>query len=223
MAIHGTVELLRLCAAGSDSGAWEEFVRRFGFRLEAGVRRALRRVGARLRRDELEDYLQEVYCRLLEQEARSLRLCRGGEEGSVGAYLGRVAETVVIDRIRASAAQKRGRDRLVHTPPDAECDPMQRVEDSGPSPEERLLARERRLLFLIGCRRAAGPRHPHRDFHVLRLAFLEGLSSREICRRMGKGLTPASVDSVVHRARRRLERDGLSIPRRVHVGADASG
>jgi RNA polymerase sigma factor (sigma-70 family) len=222
MSIHGTADLLRLCAAGRDPGVWEEFVRRFGFRLEAGVRRALRRVGARLRSDELEDYIQDVYCRLLEHEARSLRLCRGAEEGSVGAYLGRVAETVVIDRIRASGAVKRGRDRLVNAPADSECDPIHRVADLGPSPEERLLARERRLLFLVGCRKAAGPRHPKRDFHVLRLAFLEGLSSREICRRMGKGLTPASVDSVVHRARRRLESDGLAIPRRPHAGAGAS-
>lgn len=222
MSLHGAAELLRRCATGSDPRVWEEFVRRFGVRLEGGVRRALRRVGALPRGDELDDYVQDVYCRLLENGARSLRLCRGGEEGSVGAYLGRVAETVVIDRLRASAALKRGRDRLVSPPAHVEPDPVERVQDRAPSPEERLLARERRLLFLVRCRRAAGPRHPRRDFHVLRLAFLEGLSSREICRRMGRGLTPASVDSLVHRARRRLESDGVSVPRRPHTGAAAS-
>ncbi|MDX1503842.1 MAG: sigma-70 family RNA polymerase sigma factor [Thermoanaerobaculia bacterium] len=215
MPIDSMAELVRRCARERDPRLWEEFVRAFGTRLKGGVRRALRRSGGAVRDEELDDLLQDVYCKLLENGARSLVLCRAADGREAGAYLGRVAETVVLDRLRAAAAAKRGRDLLVTPPAHVEADPAERaVDSSARSPEERLLNRERRRIFLLRCRDAAGPRDPRRDLKILYLAFLEGMTSREIARRLGPGLTPGSVDSLVHRAKRRLARLGVALPHR---------
>jgi RNA polymerase sigma factor (sigma-70 family) len=193
---------------------WEEFVDRYRHRLTAGIRRALRRAGMVVVREDHEDLLQNVYCRLLEQSGRSLRRCRGGGEQAVGAYLARIAESVTIDHLRALGAAKRGRHRLVNVRSDAWGDPLTRAVDPRPTPEERLLRRERWQVFLGRCRAVVGTNSPRRDMTVLHLALFEGLSSREISERLGGGLRPTSVDSLIFRLRRRLSRVGLPLPRR---------
>jgi len=193
---------------------WEEFVDRYRHRLTTGIRRALRRAGTVVVREDYEDLLQNVYCRLLEQSGRRLRRCRGGGEQAVGAYLARIAESVTIDHLRALGAAKRGRHRLVNIRPDAWGDPLTRAVDPLPTPEERMLRRERWQVFYGRCREVVGTNSPRRDLKVLHLALFEGLSSREISERLGGGLRPTSVDSLIFRLRRRLSRVGLPLPRR---------
>jgi RNA polymerase sigma factor (sigma-70 family) len=207
-------ELLRRCAAGGDDDAWRRFLELYGGAVTAGVRRVLRRAGRRYDRASREELVQEVYCRLLERDGRILRACRGESSAEVATYLLRVAESVAVDRLRSRAAAKRGRDRLVRLR-DGERRQRQPgfVADS-PGPEARLLARERRRRAFSRCRRLAGGRTPERDLSVLFLAYCRGYSSREIARRLGGGLTPARVDSLMHRLRRRLARGGIRIPRR---------
>jgi len=210
----GACELLNRCAMAGEAEDWEEFVDRYRHRLTTGIRRALRRAGTVVVREDYEDLLQNVYCRLLEQSGRRLRRCRGGGEQAVGAYLARIAESVTIDHLRALGAAKRGRHRLVNIRPDALGDPLTRAVDPRPTPEERLLRRERWQVFLGRCRAVVGTQSPRRDLTVLHLALYEGLSSREISERLGGGLRPTSVDSLIFRLRRRLSRVGLPLPRR---------
>ena len=211
---QSSLDLVDRCAVDRDAELWREFVERYGHRLTAGVRRALRRCGARVAREGRQDLLQEVYFRLLEKQGQRLRRCRARSERAVGAYLSKIAESVVIDHLRAEATAKRGGGCLVDGASQGEADPCERVVDRGLSPEERLLSRERRRLFLRHCRNAVSSRHSRRDLRVLYLAFFEGWTSREICRRLGGGLTPSSVDSLLHRVKRRLARAGLQVPRR---------
>ena len=207
-------ELLRRCAAGGDESAWRRFLELFGSALKAGVRRVLRRSGLRCDAAGREELVQEVYCRLLENDGRILRRCRGDSAPAVAAYLRRVAESVAVDRLRSLAAVKRGQDKVVRL---RDGDRRQRqpgfVAD-GPGPEARLLARERRRRAFSRCRELVGGRTPGRDLSVLYLAYCRGYSSREIARRLGGGLTQARVDSLMHRLRRRLARGGIRIPRR---------
>ncbi len=214
MADYSVCELVRSCALSPDGPIWEEFLSRFGGRIREGIYRAVRKAGLRLARPEFDDLQQNVYCKLLDRERRNLRRCRGREERSVGSYLAKIAETVTLDYLRAAAAAKRGRGRLFSLPHHWDVDLTQRAVDPSMSPEERLLRRERQRIFLNRCRASLGPRSPERDLRVLYLAFLEGMSSREISRRMGRGTTPSCVDSLVHRVRKRLARGGLSIPHR---------
>lgn len=210
-------DLVRRCTPRRDPRRWEEFLDRFANRLEAAVRRALRRrdLANRPRRDEVEDLVQEIYCRLLQRGPDPVEPHAECPGRSLGAYLKRVADTVVIDHLRSRSTLKRGRGRVAEVP---DPDLPERTADPGLSPEERLLRRERRRVFLESVGRAVGPKAPRRDLLVLRLALLEGWSSREISRRMGRSLTPNGIDSLVHRVRRRLRRHGIRLPRRGQGG-----
>ncbi len=206
-------ELLQRCAERRDPRAWQEFRNRYEARLEAGVRRGLRRSGMWRPPVEAEDILQDVYCKLLDHGGRTLLRCRGGADEAVSAYLGRIAETVAIDRVRAEIAAKRGRGRVVGLPRHAGGVEVETA-DSAMGPEQKLLAREKSSVFLRRCREVVGPRQPKRDLRVLYLACIEGWPSRDIARALGSGLTANSIDSVVHRARRRLAARGIPLPSR---------
>ena len=213
MADHEIGELLARCASSFESDPWWEFVRRFEDRLTRGIDRAVRRFGVRLSREEREDLVQDAYLRLIDKQALGLRRCRARKDTEVGAYLGRIGERVVVDHLRSSSTLKRGRGLMVDRQVDFDRDLYGGPIDPSPSPEEWVLNRERRRLFLQRCRRILG-RRSARDLHVLYLAFFEGRSSREICRRLGGGLTPSCVDSMLHRLKRRLTDFGLHLPRR---------
>lgn len=213
MADHEIGDLLARCANSFESDPWREFVRRFEDRLTGGIDRAVRRFGVRLSPEEREDLVQDAYYRLLDKQALGLRRCRARRESEISAYLGRIGERVVVDHLRAGAALKRGRRLLVNRLMGYQEDLTDRAVDRSPSPEEWVLSRERRRFFLERCRDAVG-RRSVRDLNVLYLAFFEGHSSREICRRLGGGLTPSCVDSMVHRLKRRLAEFDLQLPRR---------
>ncbi len=210
---HQLPALLARCARGDDERAWSLFLDEFGPALKAGVRRVLRRAGLPARRAVCEDLLQEVYCRLLERRGRILRRCRATDAAMVAAYLGRVAESVTVDRLRRVSAAKRGRDRLVHLHDEVAEPAWRPTMPASRGPEGRLLARERRRRAFDRCRDLVGGRSPRRDLAVLYLAYCRGLTSREIAARLG-GLTAQQVDSLVYRVRRRLARGGIRIPRR---------
>jgi DNA-directed RNA polymerase specialized sigma24 family protein len=207
--------LLSACAAGTGDGAWNEFVRRFRPGLESGVRRGMRRT--MLPPEELEDLMQEVYCRLLEGGGRRLLAPHAANDREVGAFLRRLAENVVLDRQRASRAAKRGADRVVALRGGDDA-----VVDRAPSAEERLLSRERsrHLLRLCGGRTSSSGAVParaqptRRTLWIVRKALFEGWTSREIARALGGAVTPGGVDAIVGRAYRRLRAQGVAVPRR---------
>lgn len=200
-------DLLDRCAQGPDPAAWAELVDRYGAAAEAGVRRALRRAGeAAGDPDRVADLVQECYCRLLEDGGRRLRSFRGTGEWELRTWLGRTADRVTQDRLRAEVAEKRGRRRTVSgfgAPERA------RLPDPAASPERRLLSRERLALLVGRWHRLA---RDEAEARVLKLVFLAGLTSAEAARASGRALSPSAVDSVVHRFRRRLAAEGLPVP-----------
>ncbi len=220
MESNGACELLQRCARRRDAAAWREFRSLYEERLIAGVRRGLRRTGLWNPPVELEDLVQDVYCKLLDNGGRYLLRCRGGAREAVSAYLGRIAETVAIDRVRAEIAAKRGRSRIVRLP--ADCGEVDSI-DPAKSPEQLLLERERSSVFVRRCQEVVGPRQARRDLRVLYLACIEGWCSRDIARALGQGLTASSIDSLVHRARKRLAAKGVGIPVRGRPVAIAWG
>jgi RNA polymerase sigma factor (sigma-70 family) len=177
----------------------------------AGLRRRVRRTlagaGARVRAEQVEEVVQEVYCRLLAGEGRRLRGCRAGSERALAAYLGRMAERVALDHLRTAAAAKRGGGRLVEVGPE---EVAERAADPAASPEERLLAAERRREFLRRCQVLARPGLARRDARIAVLALLDGWTCGEIAAAAGGRMTTGSVASVVHRMRQRLLAEGLA-------------
>lgn len=207
--------LIRRCAESENEESWREFVGRFKRPIERGILRVLRASAQNLRGYEREDLAQDVFCRLLDHGRRRLRWCRGRTEDQIASYLCRVAETVTIDHLRSQAALKRRSwtpgESVRDTMPG---DPMARVEDPKPGPEQRAIRRELRQALAGHCREVVSDATGRRDLEIFRLAIVEGWSSREIAERVGEGLSASGVDSVICRLRRRLERHGLRVPRR---------
>lgn len=188
---------------------WEELVRRHGETLRIRIRGILRAAGIEPGRERLEEMVQEVYFRLLSRGMKQLN--RGVDNRDlVPAYMARIAERVAVDEVRA---HKAGRHTKVRWVP---FDPENLVADPSSNPEDRFLREEKRRLFLARCRAVAalGRENRRRNLRILHLAFLEGWTSREIARAEGR-LAPSTVDTVVSRARRLLERRlGVALPSR---------
>lgn len=208
-----------------ENPGWEVFVRRYGRWLQRRCWYVLLRWGCEPRWDEVEELVQEVYCRLLENRRRRLRSFRGDSEKSLRTFLSRVVRTVVINHVRHRQTSRR-----CHGLRDPEPLPRWRSEMRmqslqvdqvpclSPSPERRVQTRQQRRLFRDRCQKVLGPRTYRRDAEILWLALLEGWSSREIASRVA--LSPSAVDTVVSRARRRLVAEGLELPERRGGGPD---
>jgi RNA polymerase sigma factor (sigma-70 family) len=197
---------------------WEELVRRYGTLLALRVCQVLRASGVDPSPDRVEEMVQEVYFRLLTRGARRLEACRAQSEKQVVVYLARVAERVALDELRAGSAVKRGHGILVPLG-SPEASPAAKVADPRAVPEAQALSKEIRRLLLEVCGSLSGPSAApgdrRRNLRILRLALLEGWSSREIARAEGGRLAASTVDTVVHRARRLLlDRHGYALPGR---------
>lgn len=207
-------DLIERCASAPEPTAWGCFVERYGSAIESGVRRALRRVGdPGTDADELQDLVQECYCRLLEGGRRRLASLQATADPEVRTWLGRFAERSARDRLKWLRASKRGgRSReLLPVPVRAG-----RLADPVSSPERLAIGRQRLRLFARSCRRLSAS---DRDARILRLVYLGGLTSREVAELSRGALSPSSIDSVVYRFRRRLAGKGLPVPLRPPAGS----
>ncbi len=204
--------LVRCCRPGAD-GAWRELLDRFGDSLENGVQRGVARGWPKNHRPEAEDLLQDVLCHLVQQARRGRLRPRSLADPAVGFYLFRVAERVVLDRARAWKTGKRAWPWSRSAEGLGPAPGLDTLAAREPSPEQRLVTSERRRM--LARRLCEGCDHPtgRRNLRVFGWAYLEGMTSREISVRLGE-LDPSSVDSMLHRMRRRLLDGGLSVPRR---------
>lgn len=202
-------EMFRRCAEGCSEG-WESLLARHQEDLRGLVGRALARVGVAPSRDLVEELLQELLCRLLRGRARAFA---GGSDGAMWRYLARMARSVAVDHWRRSRAEK----RRVAEPDDVDaCTRRLLGVARAPCPEQRLLDREERRLAARRWALLAGSTSPLAP-RVLRLALVEGWSSREISR-CHRDLTPNQVDRLVCRLRRCLAERGIAVPRRGSYG-----
>src|SRR4030095_7772433 len=116
VAVELTVhELLTQCMRRPpDEGAWREFVHRYHGAIRASVAKTFhirasqesdRR--AQFPEDLIEDLVQAVYVRLVEEGNRALKRFEGEHENSIYRYLGIISMNVVRDHFREAKAQKR--------------------------------------------------------------------------------------------------------------------
>lgn len=203
-------KLVRSCAETPEPEAWAAFIDRFGQRLAAGVCSAFRRAGVACPPEELDDVVQEVYCRLLRRRRAALRACRGREDCEIDAYLFRLAQRVALDHLRARAAARRGGD-VTHVS-DGDGSPAAGLASREPSPEDRTLLTEQWRLLAARCGRS--PDTEDLDRRLLVWSLRDGLTSAEIARRLRGRIGPSGVDTRLHRMRHRLAAEGVLLPRR---------
>jgi hypothetical protein len=186
---------------------WEDVVRRYGGLLHVQVHLAVRRAGLRADRQQVEDWMQEIYCRLLTGGGPRLWRLRNWNAAQVVRYLARVADGVVIDEKRSQAAIKRGRGFRI-CPGGRLLEIADTTVDPRANPEEEALRGEQLRLLRDGCHALVdaglGAADRRRRVRILQRVFLEGWSSREVVQAEGGRIAPSSVHGLVHRARRRL-------------------
>lgn len=184
---------------------WSRLVRRYRRPLRAIARRLLRLHGLPSRAEDVQELLQDLWCRVFERAPGSVF---DNADGTM-TYLGTALRNLASDRLRTASAAKRGglRRRVslgsVGALPTAEA-----------SPEERLLVREERHRLLARIRPLASTSRRRRDLMIFERALLDGWSSRQIARALGGELAPSSIDSLVHRLRRDFAEEGIELPRR---------
>jgi len=183
---------------------WNEFAARHGRELARCVAGAVQRVGWRPDPGEIDELVQEVYCRILER--RAPRGLSRWPAPQLWGYLQRIARSVVVDELRNRCAKKRGGMRRPGNEVGSPGAGFHALPErpSGPTPEERVLARDGAAALRQRVCELGGAEHGARNLRILELAAIEGYTALEISRRLAGGLTASSVHTVLHRLRRQL-------------------
>ena len=190
---------------GAAARYWEEFAQGHGQELVRCVAATMRRIGWRAEPSEVDELVQEIYCRLL--DGRLPAGIGGWPRTQLWGYLQRVTRNVVVDEVRSRCARKRG-----GAPPGQAGSCGEETAGAalgerrapGQTPEERLLDRERAGALRRRVRELGGPEQGPRNLRILELAAVEGCTAAEISRRLAGALTASSVHTVLHRLRHQL-------------------
>ena len=201
--------LFQRCLDEQSDEVWSLFQQRYGRYLERVVRRAVLRHGMRLRRHQIEELLQELFCRVLDHRPRFSRSDR-----QLWAYFSQVALNLLVDRYRR-ALYRRKRLALIRGGAGSEWLRTKLVLEEVPTPEDIALYHDGwRQLITLAARVVRPDRRPL-ELRALRMALIEGYSSHEISQATGGRLKPRRVDRLVFRLRRKLLAAGLGrLPRR---------
>ena len=204
-------ELLKLCSKRPpDEVAWQEFVRRYNTTIRAHVVRTFHKKAReesdrkpQFPEDMIEDLVQAVYMRLVEDQNRALERFEGEYENSIFQYLGMISVNVVRDYFREAKAQKRPKvsyslDELLEKSGDSSM-----FEEAKSRLDGRALT-ESSAAYSIeeierALRKAASGRHRDRDMMIFQLRYYEGLTLEEIKQAMNLDLSPISVGSILNR------------------------
>jgi RNA polymerase sigma factor (sigma-70 family) len=195
-------DLLRRCLEKSTDDSWLGLEHDLAPGLRGAVRKALLRRGHGAPASDVEDYVQEIYCRLL--TSRPEMRARGTFE--LWGYLEQTADSLVSDHLRTDRRQLRAVAELCRENPSGAPPWTAPVS----SPERRTLARERIRRFFRHCRELSDAEFATVHLRILRLALIEGHTTREICQRIPR-LSGSQVDSYISRLRGRLGHCGMPI------------
>jgi hypothetical protein len=188
-------------AESSSAGPhhWDELIVRFRGQLRGRVRRTLWRAGLRPEREQVEELTQDVCCSLLARE-RKLGAFRGQTDAEVVAYLGRAAERIVLDQLRAARAQKRG-GRATVVPA---CEATEEIADRAGTPEELLLATEQADRMVARWRDLLAPSDSGDCSDSLQSTEQRDPWETRWERALDRELSPARHEQLLRSARRRL-------------------
>jgi DNA-directed RNA polymerase specialized sigma24 family protein len=194
-------ELLRQCAGDlRNSQLWDEFYARFRRRMLLYLLRAFRMMGGRS--EEFvrysDDWIQEFFTKLVQNDGRVINSFRGTSENSVCAFLCSIAVSIVADQLRFQGALRRRGQVL----------PLDQAETAVPKSDSE--ARLSAILKLIDVEKMLRSddesKNPERDLLIFKLHFVEGLSAREIASIPALKLTTSGLEKVLGRVKNRLIR-----------------
>lgn len=186
-------ELIRACVDTGDTGAWEEFVRRFRPVIAGTVIRTARRFG-KSAPQLIDDLVQDTYLKICSNRCRILREFRSEAAEAIFGLLKTVAFSVTQDYFRGGFAVKRrsgGREVAL----DKYVESAMASREGSPKIEREVLMRQ------IDERLAAAsePATTERDRQIFWLYYRQGMTTRAIAGLPGIGLTQKGVESAIQR------------------------
>jgi RNA polymerase sigma-70 factor (ECF subfamily) len=217
-------ELVERCSCRPpDEPAWEEFVRRYHVTIRSNVQRTYHRKAReeadrrpQLPDDAVDDLVQQVYIRLVEDRSRALKRFEGEHENSIYEYLRMISINVVRDYFREIKAQKRPKisyslDEMLETRGDTALSPRPGTSD-GPMVDNAYAVFAVQEIEHV-LRKAVSGKNRDRDTLIFKLHYYDGLTSEEIISVMGLEITTIGVNSILNRIVRKV-RTMLSVPTR---------
>src|ERR1051325_9334942 len=202
-------ELLQRCAARPvDEVAWQEFIFRYHGTIRAFVTRTFNQrvyADSTLKGQSLdgivEDLMQGVYVKLINDDAGALIRFEGAHENSIHQYLGMIAINVVRDHFRLLHAGSRPRitlslDQLLEEGDHAlGREGIETVASPNPSDRSVTVAQDEIEELL---RRVIKGRNRDRDILIFKLRFFEDLTPTEIAT-LVPDLPSRQISSIIRR------------------------
>lgn len=218
LATDDPCKLFRQCLRTGHGAAWEAFLDRY----DGEVRRAIFRACSRRHRMlgslgwSYGEALQEVYCRILAAGGAPFD---GNCERQLWKWLERVADHLICDVWRRHRALKRG--AAGHRGIALDVLGQGEVPRAESTPEHLLMVKEGMRTLLQRCTEILRGVAAETVKVLVRRAFLEGCTSREIAHASGGRWTAGDVDVLLSRLRRGMAAQGLELPRRGGAGRQA--
>jgi len=216
VAVELTVhELLTQCLRRPpNEEAWREFVCRYHAAIRAAVAktfhiRASQETDRRAQfpEDLIEDLVQAVYLRLVEEGNRALDRFEGQHENSIFQYLAIIAVNVVRDHFREAKAQKRPKlsfslDELLENTGEGGVlkDAVSRIDGSAADQSSSVTMED----LEAALKRSVSRRHHDRDALIFKLRYYEGLTLEEIKRALALDISPIGIGSILNRINNKL-------------------
>lgn len=206
------LKLLQECAQHpQDEARWAEFKRRFHEHLRGWALQALRRFEQKEiahYREAVEDMVQNVYVRLVQNQAQALRAVKGRTDEEIFGYLRTITQHVVLNHLRRNAAQKRP--RLAYSLDEETAEGHEsRGARAHPKFVAQALDEAAHLFELRECldyyldALLRGPKK-HRDIMLFQLHYYDGLSIEELAEFPGLKLSRHTIEVALNRVRHRL-------------------
>ena len=217
VAVELTVhELLMQCLQRPpDEDAWREFVHRYHGAIRTSVARTfhLRASQEADRRaqfpdDLIEDLVQVVYVRLVEEGNRALDRFEGQHENSIFQYLGIISVNVVRDHFREAKAQKRPKlsfslDELMENAGEGGV-----LKEAVSSFDGSVSIGQSSGITMedveVALKRSVSRRHRDRDALIFKLRYYEGLTLEEIKKALALDISPIGIGSILNRINSKL-------------------
>lgn len=214
-AVEWTVaELLNRCSRRPpDDVAWQEFVRRYNATIRVHVVKTFhQKVTQEADRkpqfpeDVIDDLIQAVYMRLVEDQNRALSRFEGEYENSIYQYLAMISINVVRDHFREVHAKKRPKvsfslDEILDSGSGILDEKIKQMEGQASANSSTSLSFEDIERAL---NKAVSKKNRDRDILIFKLRFYEGLTLDEITKALGLDISPVSVGSILNRILRKV-------------------